>query len=116
MRHLAFIFGRLVIARRATRVSLSYLSSRWKNRVSARFAIYDPDLAFVQERTALAHAMFHSVASHLRQTYAATKELHSISSLKLKSSRLAKNRAAADRLRSARSRDAEWPTLKIAAS
>lgn len=88
----------------------------WTDRMCTRFAIYDPDLAFVQERTALAHAMFHSVAGRLRQTYAATKDLHALSSLKLESSRLAKNRAAADRLRIAKSRDAERPTLKIAAS
>ena len=43
---------------------------------------WDPDLAFVQERTALSEAMFHSVASHLRQTYAATKDLHALSSVK----------------------------------
>jgi hypothetical protein len=78
-----------------------------------RCAIYDPELALVQERTAFAHARFHSVASRLRQTYTATKNLHAICGVKLESSRLTKNRAAADRLKSIRSRDAERPVLKM---
>jgi hypothetical protein len=81
--------------------------------MSTRLAIYDPDLAFVQKRTALAHARFRSVAGHLRKTYAATKELHAICSVKLESSRLTKNRAEADRMRSVGSRGAERPVLTI---
>jgi hypothetical protein len=70
------------------------------HRMSARLAIYDPDLAVVQQRTALAHATFHKVAGHLRQAYVATNDLHAISNVKLESSRLTRNRAAADRVKS----------------
>jgi len=84
--------------------------------VSIRFAIYDPDLALVHERTALAHARFHRVAGHLRHTFASTKDLHAINRVNLESLQLAKNLAAASRLRSAKLRGGQRPTVRIASA
>jgi len=81
--------------------------------MSARIAIYDPDLAAVEERTALAHATFQRVTSHLRHTFASAKDLHAVIRVNLESIRLATNRAAAARLRSVRLQSGQPSIFKV---